>query len=176
MSKRACHGTTKTGRPCKAAPLHDSDCCLAHTDEETRLSTGFGAPGTGRPRNPRAVDVLKERIEAGIDEVLKPLWDALTAERAVVVGNGPTAYVESVKDHPTRIAAVRELLDRGYGRPKQATEITMVTPDLMMQAIERMEGELAGNDPTGPEHPAGADRAVQDAADSASGSRSTSTA
>ena len=91
MSKRACHGTTKAGKPCKAAPLHDSDYCLAHTDEETRLSTGFGAPGTGRPRNPRAVDVLKERIEAGIDEVLKPLWDALTAERAVVVGNGPGA-------------------------------------------------------------------------------------
>ena len=161
MAKRACTGTTKQGQPCKAAPLHDSDHCLAHTDEQTRLSTGFGAPGTGRPCNPRAVDVLKERIEAGIDEVLKPLWDALTAERAVVVGNGPTAYVESVKDHPTRIAAVRELLDRGYGRPKQSSEVTVVTQDTIEQAIERMEGELAGNDPTGPGHPAGADRAVQ---------------
>jgi hypothetical protein len=87
------------------------------------------------------VDVLKERIEAGIDEVLKPLWDALTAERAVVVGNGPTAYVESVKDHPTRIAAVRELLDRGYGRPKQVSEITMVTEDEFAATVRRWEQE-----------------------------------
>jgi hypothetical protein len=141
--KRTCKGTNSQGKPCKAAPLTDSDYCLAHADEKTRVSTGFGAPGNGRPRKPRAVDVLRERIEANIDRVLDPLWDALTADRAMVVGNGPTAHVELASDHPTRIAAARELLDRAYGRTRQSSEVTVITEDMIDQAIRRMEAELA---------------------------------
>ena len=66
-----------------------------------------------------------------------------------------------VPDHPTRIAAIREFLDRGYGRPKQSSDITVITQDWVDQQIAELEAELAGNDPDGPEHPAGEDRAVQ---------------
>jgi hypothetical protein len=126
MSKRACSHKTKKGQPCKATPLSDVDYCISHAPEDVRDSTGFGGsqPGSGRPPTPRAVDVLLERIEAGIDQVLNPLWDALAAEQGVVVGNGAHAEIEMVPDHKTRIAASRELLDRGYGRPKQSTEIS----------------------------------------------------
>ncbi len=45
---------------------------------------------------------------------------ALDAERAIVVGNGPTASVEMVPDHGERIKAANALLDRRYGKPNQA--------------------------------------------------------
>lgn len=172
MSKRTCHAKTIKGKPCKANPLKPGtiiesitvtgDWCRTHDPNLPDSARIQGRqPGAGRPRTPRAVDVLKERIEQDIDKVLKPLWDALTAERAVVVGNGPQAFVENVTDHPTRITAVRELLDRGYGRSKQSSEVTVITEDVLTQAITRLEAELAGNDPTGPEHSTGVDRALQ---------------
>lgn len=109
-----CTSTTKAGAACKARPLKDRDVCLAHSDAETRRSLEFvgGGPGSGRPANPRAVDVIRERIEQDIDRVIAPLWDALDASN------------KGGEDHATRIAAARELLDRGYGKPKQATELS----------------------------------------------------
>jgi hypothetical protein len=171
-TKRTCHAKTIKGKPCGANPLKPGTViegvavtgkwCRQHDhDLPDSARIGGATLGAGRKPRPRAVDVLKERIEQDIDKVLKPLWDALTAERAVVVGNGPQAFVENVTDHPTRITAVRELLDRGYGRSKQSSEVTVITEDALTQAITRLEAELAGNDPTGPEHPAGADRALQ---------------
>lgn len=123
MTARRCTGTTKRGNPCKAAPLRDRETCLAHADGPTRTSTGFGeGPRPGRPRAPRVVDVIRERIEADAEPVIGALWNGLTAERAVVVGSGEYATVEYVPDHDIRIKAARELLDRGYGRPVQALE------------------------------------------------------
>jgi hypothetical protein len=147
--KRACKGTTKTGNACKAKPLKDSDYCLAHSDAQTRESTGFIAANGkgGRKPRPREVDVIRERIEEKVGAISDGLWEATKAEKAVVVGNGPTAYVEYVPDWPTRITAYRELLDRGYGRPTQISEVTVVTEDQLVAEIERMESELASNDP-----------------------------
>lgn len=124
-----CTATTKKGTPCKAPPIGETGRCISHSPKDVQDSAGFGGvqPGAGRPPTPRAVDVLRERIEQDIDAVLDPLWQALDADAGVVVGHGKDAFVEMIADHRTRIAAARELLDRGYGRPKQATEIT--TPD-----------------------------------------------
>lgn len=153
MAKRDCKGDTRSGKPCKAAPLKGSDYCLAHADEKTRVATGFGAKdaGNGRPRKPRVVDVILARIEDKVDEVFDVLWEAAHAQRAVVVGSGPTAFVEMVPDHPTRIAAARELLDRGYGRPHQSSEVTVVTADMLTRHLEELEARLARNDATSPD-------------------------
>lgn len=126
MAKRTCKGTTKKGTPCKARPLHDGDFCLAHADEETRESAGFGGAqeGAGRPARPRVVDVIRERIEADVEKVISVLEEALEATRPVVVGSGEHAEVEMVTDYVVRIHAARELLDRAYGKPKQQTEVT----------------------------------------------------
>lgn len=99
---------------------------MAHAPEEFRQSRGFGGaqPGAGRPKAPRAVDVLRERLEAEADEWLKVLEDARTADRGVVVGDGEHARVEYVDDHPTRLKAFREVFDRGYGRPMQFHDVT----------------------------------------------------
>lgn len=116
---------------------------MAHADEETRASARFGGPqeGGGRPRKPRAVDVLRERIEADIDRWLKPLEDGLTADRGVVVGDGPTAHVEFFEDHRTRIKAHREAFDRAFGKPTQPTREEK-TGDALDREIERLLTEV----------------------------------
>jgi hypothetical protein len=127
---RACRGTTKAGKGCKAHPLHGTDFCMAHADEETRASVGFGGPENGAKggkakRVPRLTEILRERVEAEADTLLGNLLElALRGERAVVVGNGPTAHVEIVDDPELRLKATREVYDRLEGRPRQVAEIT----------------------------------------------------
>jgi phage terminase large subunit-like protein len=58
-----------------------------------------------------------------------------------------------------RVAA-RELLDRGYGRPTQTTELRMLTLDLFDQAIQDLETQLAANDSDRPSRTAGEDSAL----------------
>jgi hypothetical protein len=68
---------------------------------------------------------------------------AFHAVRPVVVGNGPSAYVELQPDYPTRLAALREMLDRGYGKPKQSSEVTVVSQSEIDIAIREIEAEIA---------------------------------
>lgn len=122
-----CHAITKKGTACKAPPMEGKDHCISHAPKKTQESVGFGGsqPGAGRPASPRAVDVLRDRVEADIDRVLHPLWEALAADKGIMVGLGQgESMVEFIADHTVRIAAARELLDRAYGKPKQATEVT----------------------------------------------------
>jgi hypothetical protein len=62
--------------------------------------------------------------DPGVIPVIGALVDALTADRGVVVGQGESASVEFVPDHDARIKAARELLDRAYGKARQALEVT----------------------------------------------------
>lgn len=133
--KRTCHGTTKAGAPCGATPLKpgtqfgdyraSGDYCNGHDpDLPAEYRIGGAQPGAGRPKKPRAVDILRTKLEADADRVLDPLFDALEADIAIPVGSGEEAAVDYQPDHRTRLLAVKEILDRVYGRPKQATEIT----------------------------------------------------
>ncbi len=138
-ARRRCKGENAQGEDCGAAPLKGSDFCLAHSDQETRASTGFGGPqeGSGRPRNPRAVDILRERLEQQADAVLNVLWDGLEADTHTVVGSGESAELEILPDHRVRLLAAKEILDRAYGRPKQATEVSGVGGDaIKVQAAD----------------------------------------
>lgn len=125
--KRKCSAKTKAGKPCRAKPLRDQDTCLAHSDSDTRGSVGFtpeaGKLG-GRPRNPRAIEVLREKIEAKADELIDVYFEAAKAERSYVVGSGDNAELVSAPDHPTRIKAVDSAFDRAFGKPGQALEVT----------------------------------------------------
>jgi hypothetical protein len=108
-----CTATTKAGEPCSRNAVSGSELCIAHAPDEVKRSQGFGGaqPGAGRPPRPRVVDVIRERIEADLDLVLKPLVEALEAGKA----DGP--------DYAIRIQAARELLDRSYGKPRQGTDV-----------------------------------------------------
>ena len=70
---------------------------------------GGPQPGAGRPRKPRVVDVIRERIEQDMEPVIAALVDALSASRGVVVGAGESAELELIPDHAARIAAAPRL-------------------------------------------------------------------
>lgn len=125
--KRTCSGKTKRGTRCKSTAVLENGKCMAHQSKEVQESRGFGGsqPGAGSPRRPRATEVLRERVEEQIDAVLKPLFDGLGADKAIVVSGGvkEPGWVEYVPDMPTRLRAAADVLDRVYGKPKQTTEI-----------------------------------------------------
>ena len=143
--KRQCKGTNKAGKPCKAGPMKASDYCVIHAQDNGEIERVFGGkqPGAGRPRKPREIDVIRESIEANVGAIDRLLQEAEQAERAVVVGNGPSAELIMVPDWPTRIVAARERLDRGYGRPHQSSDITVITEDALTQAIRGWEADAA---------------------------------
>lgn len=89
-----------------------------------KFGSETGSPG--RPRRPSAVELLRHKIEEeyGIDGILEPLFNGLTAKKALVVGNGPSAYVDLVPDSELNMRATDRILDRVYGRPRQAMELT----------------------------------------------------
>lgn len=119
--------------------------CLAHADEQTRASVGFGGREAGamggRPPAPRAVDVLRERLEANIDRVLAPMFAALEAEMVITVGDGMGAeHMESLIDHNTRMRAAQLILDRVHGRPRQTTDVHLEKRELSVRV------DLTGED------------------------------
>lgn len=124
---KRCSGVTKAGKPCKStAVLEETGTCLAHAPQELRGSRGFGGPqpGSGRPRSPRAVEVLRQKLEAQIDDWWQVLEDARSAERGLVVGDGPSARIEYVEDHSTRLKAFHAMFDRAIGKPMQFHDVT----------------------------------------------------
>jgi hypothetical protein len=143
--KRACKATTKAGKPCTTGPLEDDDYCMAHTDQATREKAGFVAKNgkQGRHRKPRLVDLMREWLDDH-PEVMGVIQDALQAERAVVVGNGPSAELVMVPDWPTRLVAYREFCDRCFGKPHQTS--TVLTQDAVDRDIEELLRDLAAND------------------------------
>lgn len=134
VKKRKCHGENLQGKPCGANPLKAGTVidgtkakgkhCRAHDPDLPETARIQGAqPGAGRPKNPRVVDVMRDRVERKIEQVLGPYFDAL--EGAVVHATFEGEVIPSA--HPdlgARIAAAEKLLDRVYGKPGQAIELT----------------------------------------------------
>jgi hypothetical protein len=127
--KRRCKGKTKRGTRCKAWALQGTDRCSAHPPANDPLSPAFGSPEQasaagklgGRPRNPRVVDVLRDKIEAEIETVIAPYFDALKGAMLHATYEGDVI----VSEHPdlgARINAAEKLLDRTYGKPRQTIE------------------------------------------------------
>lgn len=179
--RRRCTGETKDGSPCKAAVLKDSDTCLAHADAITRESVGFIAANgkAGRKPNPKPSEIKQQLMERYKLVVQRPYWRTLGYD--VKIDDDGEPYLEELEDGGAKlfgvskdgevcvsdaedlgaqIAAAEKLEDRVYGKPKSSSEVTVITRDGIEQAIMDMEAELAGNDPTGPNNSARADRAV----------------
>ena len=137
MTPRRCTAPTKSGKPCGAYPLKDSDPprCLAHADAETRRSVGFVSDNGlgGRPKLPKPTELARQLVERHAAAVLRPHFKALgllladdgtvtpLPNGAIHVHQGEATKIE---DLGAQIAAARELLDRVYGKPKQAVEHT----------------------------------------------------
>jgi hypothetical protein len=116
----------RAGEVCGKTLYGDTDKCWGHQPKAVKDEKGFGGPqeGSGPPRRPRMSDMFWEVYEEKRSELRAAVDEALTAERAVVVGNGPTAHVELVPDHPTRLKALDMVADRTDGKPRQSVEMS----------------------------------------------------
>lgn len=134
MPDRRCHATNRAGEPCRAAPLRGSQWCSAH-DRQLPAADRFGSPersakaATGVERRlPSVTERMRERVEAESEAILAPYFEAL-AEGG---------------DVEQRMRAAERLLDRVFGRPKQATELSGAL-SIDERALEgEIEAELEG--------------------------------
>ena len=78
-----------------------------------------GNPG-GRPR-----------VVAGLQELARHHGPAVIVELA--------RLALKAKNETARIAAIRELLDRGYGRPRQAVEVSAPAGDPLQLLLEEID-------------------------------------
>jgi hypothetical protein len=171
-------GVTVTGKWCRN---HDHDLPTSAKLHATRTREQMG----GRPRKPTPAEVERKLIETNIVALERPYWrtlgyDVLLGEDgpylvelegggAKLFGESKDGYinVSSHDDLGAMIAAAEKLRDRVYGRPKQSSEVTVITQDAIDVAIERMERELAERD--GDSGDPGVDRALQATEGAASG-------
>jgi hypothetical protein len=82
-----------------------------------------------------AFEELCERLAELNDDAIRALTDALAADRALVVGQGPTAWVATAPDHAVRLSAAKELWDRLYGRPSQTTRLEAGGGGVLLAAV-----------------------------------------
>lgn len=108
-----------------------------------RLEFKADSQALAGPHKPRAADALRERVEADIDRVPAPLSEALTVTRSVVAGSGPSTHLETVDDVPTRVVAVRDLLDHAYGHAPQP--VTAVSSSASSASIRRIASLTAAD-------------------------------
>lgn len=140
---RQCKGVNKAGGPCRATPLRDSDWCAAH-DPTLPESSRFGSSAQARSARggqkpwPKPTEVARRLVEENVAAILRPHFKALglrlnddgsveQLERgAILTGESKDGEVRAslIEDLGAQIAAAEKLLDRVYGRPKQATEIS----------------------------------------------------
>lgn len=144
MAKARCKAKTKAGKACKSPPIRGTDFCLSHSPAKARESVGFIANNgkQGRPRLPTPTEIARKLIEDNVAAILRPHfrtlgYDVQIADQELklveLADGGAKLYgeskegdinVSSHEDLGAMIAAAEKLLDRVYGRPKQATEIT----------------------------------------------------
>lgn len=149
-TRRNCAATNKAGNPCRAAPLKGQDHCLAHGNRPDPYR--FGSPewsaragASDKPRVPNVMEAARALVEAHAMIMLKPYLRALGFEvddmgdllldeqgrpqmgiGAVHVGRDKEGgvFASNVEDLASQVVVVERLLDRLYGKPKQATEIS----------------------------------------------------
>ncbi len=148
--RQRCSQLNRNGQPCQASPLKGKQVCAAH-DPTLPDTTRFGSPvqagmagklGGAATRHPRVPEVMREQIEARLDDVLAPHFRALTSAVVIAQHQGQV-FASDVPDLGARIAATERLLDRAYGRPRPATAETGVDggrmslelPEVTMEAV-----------------------------------------
>jgi hypothetical protein len=125
-----CKATRTNGEPCKQPVKYDDGLCRTHHNlpelRKTLEKARQKAKDQGRKKAPTMLEELTRRVEERVDEILRELFkQALEGEKGIAVSGGrdQPGFVEFVPDLDIRLKAIRELLDRAYGRPKQAIKL-----------------------------------------------------
>ena len=127
-----CTAPTRAGKTCRSAAMKGTGLCYAHTPGG--LLTRCAEGGIAK-RKPRPNEVLRGQLEELNDDAIRALTEALRADRALVVGQGPTAWVATAPDHAVRLGAAKELWDRLYGRPAQTTRLEAGGGGVLLAAV-----------------------------------------
>ncbi|HSC20788.1 MAG TPA: hypothetical protein VLC07_03580 [Solirubrobacterales bacterium] len=133
-------GVTVKGKHCRAHDPDIPDSARFGSHAQAREAAKLG----GRPANPRPTEIMRRLVEDHVESVIAPHFRTLgydverdeeSGELRIVKSEngGAKIFGESkegdinMTDHDdlgAHIAAAEKLLDRIYGRPKQATELT----------------------------------------------------
>jgi hypothetical protein len=135
-----CSSLTKAGKTCGAPAVKGTGVCFSHTPGG--LAGQASAGGAAKPKMVQPREVTRDQFEQFRDrlaelsgDAVRALTDALVADRALVVGNGPEAWVATAPDHAVRLSAAKELWDRLYGRPSQTTRLEAGGGGMLLAAV-----------------------------------------
>jgi hypothetical protein len=123
-NQRKCRERRKDGHPCGAFALA-SGLCLAHDPQMRETKRAASAKGGENKRKPRAHEIFRERVEAELENWLRPYYEARDSG-----------------DQALALRAADSILDRAYGRARQATEISgpdggpLTIEELAVKAVE----------------------------------------
>lgn len=139
--------------------------CRAHSpdlSETNRFGSHAQAKAAGdvggRPPMPKPTEVARQLVERHVFAVLAPHFKTLGLELgadgevtplprgAIITGESKDGEViaSTIEDLGAQIAAAEKLLDRVYGRPKQATEISGPDGEPIGTRLI-LDGSLAGD-------------------------------
>lgn len=176
MAKRTCAAITRKGTRCKAHPLKGSDKCLSHADAKAREAVGFIARNgkAGRKPRPKPDELIRQRLQAAVDYVLAPHFQALgivgwtddgepivDMDRAAMeVGrsNSGKVFLTEIADLGGRIGAAEKLMDRGFGKATNVTRDETVDVDAeiakLLKEMDKLDRKAAGANGNGKHAPA----------------------
>ncbi len=119
-----CAATKRDGTPCRSFVGPDGVHCSNHDPDPIAQEQARVRRATARlgKKKPRALDIVRERAEANADEITRVYLEGMKATKWMYPGEGAPPI--EVPDHETRRKAVDSWLDRGFGKPKQQTELS----------------------------------------------------
>jgi hypothetical protein len=125
-------GTRRVAEP--SGEDHDafalaSGRCIAHDPAMREEKHAASVKGGENRRRPRASEIFRERVEAELEDWLRPYCKARDSD-----------------DQALALKAADSILDRAYGRARQATELS--SPDGGLLSIEELAAKMLGENAT----------------------------
>lgn len=109
--------TKSTGERCRAFAMSERGLCNNHDPENYDRMQAARRAGGAATRKMGVVEKQNAFVAERFDELMNVLLDATKADKAIGFEG------DTVPDHAVRVAAVREIFDRGIGKAVQASKV-----------------------------------------------------
>jgi hypothetical protein len=138
----------RKGEVCNRPTYEDTDACWGHQSKEAKAEKGFGGAqqNSGRPKLKDPFDVAREAVRQHAELLIAPHFKALGFDiRIETTDDGPILHLDKseggaaklygeskdgvivpsdLEDIGAQIAAAEKILDRLFGKPRQALELS----------------------------------------------------
>lgn len=156
----------RRGEVCGRATYEKTDACWGHQPKNVKESKGFGGPqeNSGPKKLEDPFDVAREAVRQHAELLIRPHFKTLGYDIHIeqtddgpilkleqLEGGGAKVYGESkdgeiipsnIEDLAAQIVAAEKIIDRLWGRPRQAVEMTGADGGpVEMIAVSRPEAE-----------------------------------